>query len=138
MVAATDPNLFHLDWERTLEALAAIVVLAFLLERALSVFFENRLLVGILDRRGLKELIALGVAGFICAHWELDVLSIVILTDKTSLVGELITAAVIAGGSKGAIKLFHDVLGWKSDALKELEEEKALTKATAAPKPPGK
>ena len=38
-----DPNLFHLDWDRTVEALAGIVVLAFLMERSLSLFFENRL-----------------------------------------------------------------------------------------------
>lgn len=37
-----DPNLFHLDWERVGEVLATIVVLAFLLERALAVLFESR------------------------------------------------------------------------------------------------
>jgi hypothetical protein len=37
-----DPNLYHLDWERTLEVLATIIVLAFVVERALSLLFENR------------------------------------------------------------------------------------------------
>ena len=31
-----DPNLFFLDWERTFEVLISIIVLAFLLERALA------------------------------------------------------------------------------------------------------
>jgi hypothetical protein len=31
-----DPNLFHLDWERLAEVLAAVVVMAFLIERALE------------------------------------------------------------------------------------------------------
>ncbi|MCC7387230.1 MAG: hypothetical protein IT431_00530 [Phycisphaerales bacterium] len=37
-----DPNLFHLDWERTLEALVAIIVLAFFVERACALVFESR------------------------------------------------------------------------------------------------
>ena len=40
-----DPNLFHLDWERVGEVLTAIVVLSFVLERALAVPFESRLLI---------------------------------------------------------------------------------------------
>ena len=35
--AATDPNLFALNWETVFEVLATIVILAFLLERALAV-----------------------------------------------------------------------------------------------------
>ena len=37
-----DPNLFHLDWERLIEVLITIVVLAFFLERSLSLLFESR------------------------------------------------------------------------------------------------
>jgi hypothetical protein len=37
-----DPNLFHLDWERTLEALVGIIVLSFLVERACALLFESR------------------------------------------------------------------------------------------------
>lgn len=37
-----DPNLFHLDWDRTFEVLATIVVLSFLVERSLAVIFENK------------------------------------------------------------------------------------------------
>jgi hypothetical protein len=37
-----DPNLFHIDWERTLEALVAIVVLSFVVERACAILFESR------------------------------------------------------------------------------------------------
>jgi hypothetical protein len=33
-----DPNLFHLDWDRVWEVVAAVAVL---LERALSVVFEH-------------------------------------------------------------------------------------------------
>lgn len=64
-----DPNLFHLDWERTFEVLAAIVVLAILVERALAVLFESRLLVRSLDEHGLTELIAFVVA---LRVWDFD------------------------------------------------------------------
>lgn len=46
-----DPNLFHLDWERTFEVLAAVVVLSLITERALSILFESRVAV---KRRGAK------------------------------------------------------------------------------------
>ncbi len=51
MFAATDPNLFRLDWERTIEVLAAIVLLSMLLERALSLVFESRLYIDLCSRR---------------------------------------------------------------------------------------
>lgn len=39
-----DPNLFHVDWERTLEASTTIAIVAFLIERARSIPFESRAL----------------------------------------------------------------------------------------------
>ena len=46
-----DPNLFHLDWERVSEVLVAIVILAFLLERALAVLFESRFFISMNNKR---------------------------------------------------------------------------------------
>jgi len=37
-----DPNLFHIDWERTSEVLVALIIFSFLMERALSMIFESR------------------------------------------------------------------------------------------------
>ena len=37
-----DPNLFHIDWERTLEALVGIIILAFIVERVSALLFESR------------------------------------------------------------------------------------------------
>ena len=37
-----DPNLFHVDWERTLEAVVAIIILSFLVERVSALLFESR------------------------------------------------------------------------------------------------
>lgn len=125
-----DPNLFHLDWERTFEVLAAIVVLSFFVERALAPLFENRWYLDRFDRKVSKELIAFLVALAVCVRWQFDAVGMVVLSAKTSPLGEVITAAVIAGGSKASIKLFRDILGFKSSAYREKEQ---LAKASVAP-----
>lgn len=126
-----DPNLFHLDWDRTLEVLAAVVVLSLLLERALAILFESRMMVKRLEGTSLKEIIAFVVAAVVCVRWKFDAISMTVLTERTSLIGEFVTAGVIAGGSKGSIKLFRDVLGFKSSAYAEKEERKRIESATA-------
>lgn len=45
----------HVDWERTFEALTVIVILAFVVERALAVLFENRLFIANLDCPGFES-----------------------------------------------------------------------------------
>lgn len=109
-----DPNLFHVDWEQLIEALAAVVVLSFVVERALALVFEHRLYVNRLDDMGLKEPIAFALALVICVRWDFDIVSVLLRGETTTLLGQAITAAVIAGGSKASIKLFHDVLGVRS------------------------
>ncbi len=49
----------------------------------------------------------------------------ILLKSKVTLIGAIITGAVVAGGSKASIKLFRDVLGFKSTAQKEYEDTKA-------------
>ena len=113
-----DPNLFHLDWNRVFEALAAVVIISFMAERALSVLFENEFLMEkVWDRaKGLKELVAFALALTVCFVWDLDLISMVVLADTTSVTGKFITAGVIAGGAKGSVTLFRDVLGFRSKA----------------------
>lgn len=119
-----DPNLFHLDWERTFEVVAAIVVLAFFVERALALIFENEAYLQRFGDSPIKEIIVFGVSVAICLTWKFDAISTIVLKEQTTLPGELITAGVIAGGSKGSIKLFRDVLGFKSGAYADYEKAK--------------
>lgn len=121
-----DPNLFHLDWDRLLEVIFTVVAISIFLERALSLLFEHRWFIAKLDKKGFKEPIAFACALAICRLWEFDALSMIILQDKVTLLGEIITAGVIAGGSKGSVALFRTYLGWKSTAAAE---------ASGAPKP---
>lgn len=112
-----DPALFRIDWEVLTETLVTIIVLAFFVERALSLLFEHRVFVSRFDGKGIKEPISLLVSYGIVKYWNFDALSIILHGDKTSWIGYLVTAAVISGGSKASIKLFQDVLNVKSTAL---------------------
>ncbi len=110
-----DPNLFHVDWERTIEALGAVVVLSFIVERALAVIFESRMWVLRGPSGGGKELLAAAVGVAVCWHWQFDAVSIIVLREHVSEAGFVLTGLLVAGGSKASVKLFHDVLGVKSD-----------------------
>ena len=111
-----DPNFFHLDYDRLVEVLFTIVVLSFFIERALAVVFETRLFIEFYGkedkrRRGTKELIALVVSIAVCVYWKFDALSIIVVSHSDMNVpGYFLTGAIIAGGSKGSLKLFRDVM----------------------------
>lgn len=163
-----DPNLFHLDWERTFEALVAIIVLAFFVERSCALLFESRWYIRLFEdpRVGrpktppvehlpvadppadgtvpaeklapvqpdgstmpgrlypIKELVAFGLAAVVCVFWHFDAVSMILLRERTSFVGSLITAAVIAGGSKASITLFHSLMNVRSNAEQERQRFK--------------
>jgi hypothetical protein len=129
-----DPNLFHVDWERVFEVLVAIVILAFLLERALALLFETRWFVDHLQGKNLKEAIAFVVGIAVCLFWDFDAVSMIFLKENVTVGGAVITGAIVAGGSKASIKLFRDVLGFMSSAederqkrkRKKLQEEKLM------------
>jgi hypothetical protein len=139
-----DPNLFAIDGERLLEVMLAIVVLSFLVERALAVLFENRWFVERFDSKGVKEPISVLVALGICRYWDFDAVSVILTRDKTHFLGHLVTAGIIAGGSKASVKLFHDVLNIRSSAEKErqamneakLEAAKLEARIVAVQAPP--
>lgn len=132
-----DPNLFRLDWEMLAETLAVLVFLSFAVERALAPIFEHRLYVNRLKNTGLKEPIAFLLALVICKTFGFDAMGITLKADATSFVGFMVTAAIIAGGSKASIKLFHDVLNIKSTVQKnrdDVSEAKAKADVAAARK----
>ena len=113
-----DPALFRIDWDVLAEVLVTIIVLAFFIERALALVFEHRVYVNKLNEKGYKELIAFLVSLGVVFYWQFDALGILFRADQNSWWGYLITAAIIAGGSKASIKLFQDLMGAKSAAAK--------------------
>ncbi len=116
-----DPNLFYLDYARLFEVLIAIVILAFLLERALSLLFESRFFINHGQGKSLKELIAFVAGIVVCWYWDFDAISMIFLKAKVTYFGAALTGAIVAGGSKASIKLFRDIFGFMSTA-----EEKRL------------
>ncbi len=122
-----DPNLFHLDWERAGEVLATVVIMSFMVERGLAVVFESKWFIKRYAETCPKELIALLAGALVCIAWRFDAISMIILTDHTTIPGELLTGAVVAGGSKASLKLFHDVLDVRSSAHEVAHPEDPTT-----------
>jgi len=127
-----DPNLMHVDWERTGEALTFVVILSFFIERALAVVFENQFWVRTVTRSGVKEFVAVAASVWVCATWKLDAVSMIVLTEENKAVGYVLTGLVIAGGSKASIKLFHDVLNVESQAQATRHPQRAEQAAAEA------
>lgn len=123
-----DPNLFHLDYERLFETIVTIGVLAILIERSLSVIFESRPFIRATENTsGTKELISSVVCIGVCLFWQFDAFTIMIVnSDKMTVPGMVITGMLVAGGSKGSIKLFKDMMGWISSAEKERMQKRDL------------
>ncbi|NQT03627.1 MAG: hypothetical protein HQ580_16480 [Planctomycetes bacterium] len=132
-----DPNLFHLDWERVAEVLVAIIVLAFLIERALAVLFESRFFINRWKERSLKELIAFVVSVLACLYWDFDAVSMIFLKEKVTILGMVITGGIVAGGSKASIRLFRELMQVKSTAQK-LKEQAEDGKTKQLPKSSGR
>jgi hypothetical protein len=119
---------FAIDTERLFNVLIVIIVASFLIERALALAFESKWLVDRLSSRGLKEPIAFAVSFLVCRHWDFDAVSVLFGKGGSQLWGHVVTGAIIAGGSKASLVLFHNVIG----AMSSAEAERRSTKAAAA------
>jgi len=118
-----DPKFFAIDYQQTLEVLSAMLLLALVVERSLAVVFESKYYAPLHDT-GLKPFIVLGLSLFLVHMFNMDMLAIVFSQEKTSWTGFVMTAAVIAGGTKGIIKLMTDVL--KIPGYKDTPEYKKV------------
>lgn len=91
-----------------------IVMSAFIVERALALIFEWDVWDFLVKKApwlaGTKEVIAFGTSYLICQTANFDALK-TLFNSNPSETGRIISALVVAGGSKGAIKLMQDV--WK-------------------------
>jgi len=145
-----DPNLFEFSLEKAGLVLMALVFLSLIVERALALLFESRPFIDLtedgsvlvkmkgIDKekepelysqiikrkklKGLKELISLLVSVTACWLIHFDAIAIVFEhIAKTSVPGYILTGAVVAGGSKGMMKLFRDWL--KISSLAEQQRQ---------------
>ena len=117
-------NLASIDGDHTWKILYLITVLAFMIERALAVIFEHRIWLRWFERfKGTKELVTLFVAYKIVAWAHFDALAL--LMDRPSVgKSQFLTALIVAGGSKGAIKLMQEYLDIRKPEIREIEKKK--------------
>ncbi len=130
-----DPNSFAINWEQTGEVLTTIVVVAFLVERALALIFESKWYINTLADKNVKELITFIVCLVICVYWKIDALSVILHGDKVNPLGMAISAGVIAGGSKASLKLFRDVMQIESTQSKQDRDKRSGKTAPQQPAP---
>ena len=116
-----DPLLFGIHGDQILEVLAMVVLLSMVIERALAPVFEWRPVIVKIRNKGIKEPIAYLLSLCVVYFYKFDLLAILFKEESSSWFGYFVTAAVIAGGSKGSVKLFRDWLGIKSVAQKQKE-----------------
>lgn len=130
------PDLFHVDYERLVETLIVIVILAFFIERSLALLFEHRLYIEFSEgkgHKGWKEPITLIVSFLVCYFLDFDAITIIFQSgDTTNPFWMLLTASVIAGGAKASLALFQDLLHVMSSAEKVRKEAK---RAPTSPQP---
>ena len=97
----------------------AVAILAVFVERGLSLVFEHPWWLATADRlKGSKEIVALGLCYGICRYLGFDAISLVVGHPDAHTAGLWITAATIAGGTKGSSKLFVDLWQIQSSAAK--------------------
>lgn len=126
-----DPNLAALNWGVLGEQLVLIVVTAAIVERALSTFFETEWFLKYQTARnrdgkgtgGIKTVIAFFASLLIAWLYQLDIMAVLLSHERTSFLGAIVTAGVVAGGAKGSLKLFRDVMNIKSSARIRYEAE---------------
>lgn len=116
--------------------LFAAVLLSFVIERILAVFFDlsgldkELKLDGVWSKQNapnyfnnsFKGIVAAVVAVIICLLADINVINEIIKNSKgadpsglPSWLGEIMSGIFIAGGSQGSVKLFQDVLGFSKD-----------------------
>lgn len=108
-------DIINVDGSEMFKILWFITALAFMIERALAVVFEHRVWLALREEfhlKGAKEIIAILVAFALCFWANFDAIALM-FGKQPGTPGLVLTALIIAGGSKGAVKLMQEVLGIK-------------------------
>lgn len=110
----------QIDMGALTNALLALVILSFFVERGLATLFDWKRIQPWLTERQAKVPIAIATSLAVCILLDFDALKTVrgltdgdppIGDDYFGFVGIPITALVLAGGSAGAVKLMQDIIG---------------------------
>lgn len=108
----------NVDWNIVGSVFGVLVLLSLIIERGLSLVFEHKSIGS--SFTGKKELVAFLLALLICLNYDIDILQALLdQTGQSTFLGMVLTAATIAGGSKGSMKLFNDALNVSNQVRKE-------------------
>lgn len=101
------------DYDLIFGTLLALFLCAVFLERALALVFQSKYYERYLGNKGLKPAIAFIICYLVVRQYDFDVFSLV-LNRGSFFWGPVITAGVIAGGSKGVISIWQKIKeAWK-------------------------
>jgi hypothetical protein len=115
-------------YAESFKALFTLFVLAVLVESALALLFRWRPYLDYVNSRGLNALIAFGVSMVLVSAFSLDITTTLMnlytgANFASGLMGQILTAAVIAGGSAGVNTLLR-ALGFREIVQPEAETAK--------------
>ena len=94
--------------ENVASVFALLITLSVIIERGLATVFGWKLYQKLLGGRGLKVPIALGVSFLIANQVPVDLVAILFDGDTTVL-GQVLTAGLLSGGSKKVAETFGDI-----------------------------
>lgn len=121
-------DLTTLTGDHVWKILYLITILAFMIERALAVVFEHRLWLNWIGRfRGLKEFVTILAAWKITSWAHFDALALLVGQPSVGR-SRLVTALIVAGGSKGAVRLMQEYLDIRKPETRILAQKKAAGK----------
>lgn len=140
---AVDSNAFAVPWAVMFEALALVIVLAFILERCLALVFESKLFLRFsqnqkaepVSKGDYKAMIAFVLGVLTCLLYQIDIVAALMSHSHPSVFGAMITGGLVAGGSKASIKLFRDIMGVYSNEYAKAKELAPQESTNARPHP---
>ncbi len=94
--------------ENVASVFALLIALSVIIERGLATVFGWKLYQKLLGGKGLKVPIALGVSFLIANQVPVDLVAMLFNGD-TSVLGQVLTAGLLSGGSKKIAETFGDI-----------------------------
>ena len=99
---------FGLVLENVASVFALLITLSVIIERGLATVFGWKYQTELLGGKGLKVPIAFGVSFLIANQVPVDLVALLFNGD-TSVLGQVLTAGLLSGGSKKVAETFGDI-----------------------------
>ena len=94
--------------ENVASVFALLVTLSVIIERGLATVFGWKYYEKLLGGRGLKVPIAIGVSFLVANQVPVDLVAI-LFNGESSILGQVLTAGLLSGGSKKVAETFGDI-----------------------------